>query len=118
MDAAEREQKLKITHIPFDGGTVIELAGSANMTEAALLKKQLARALADSTGVVILDMKDLDFICSMSLGVLVALQHKFRPQRGSFRLARVTAKVLDVFHTTRLDTLFEVFESLDGAKSA
>ena len=57
-----------------------------------------------------LDMKDLSYISSMGLSVLVNTYKRLKENNQALRLKNMNSHVRDVFMYTRLDQLFEIVE--------
>lgn len=57
-----------------------------------------------------LDMKDLSYISSMGLSVLVNTYKRLKENNQTLRLKNMNSHVRDVFMYTRLDQLFEIVE--------
>ncbi|NNM32915.1 MAG: STAS domain-containing protein, partial [Gemmatimonadetes bacterium] len=49
------------------------------------------------------------------LGVLVSLSKKIREQGGELRLASLNEDLRTLFELTKLDTLFQISDDLNGA---
>lgn len=60
---------------------------------------------------VILDMSQIAFIDSSGLGAIVAAMKAIGPDR-KLELSGLTYTVKKVFHLTRMDTIFQIHESL------
>lgn len=65
---------------------------------------------------VILDLSDVQFIDSSGLGAIVAAMKQMGQSR-KLALAGLTPTVEKVFRLTRMDSVFSVFPTLDGALS-
>jgi anti-sigma B factor antagonist len=77
--------------------------------------KDAMRASTDSgCETVILDLSDVQFIDSSGLGAIVAAM-KHMGQARTLALAGLTPTVEKVFRLTRMDSVFSVFPTLDGA---
>ena len=64
---------------------------------------------------VVLDMSELEFIASETLGALVELHRDFRPYQQPFVLAGVHPRIREVLAVTQLDKVFELSDSVDAA---
>lgn len=64
--------------------------------------------------IVVLDLSRVDFIDSSGLGAIVAAMKHMGADR-KLALAGLTPTVQRVFQLTRMDTVFSVFPTLDGA---
>ena len=63
---------------------------------------------------VILDLSEVNFIDSSGLGAIVAAM-KHMGQDRTLALAGLTPTVEKVFRLTRMDSVFSLFSTLDGA---
>lgn len=70
----------------------------------------------DGPEMVILDLSKVNFIDSSGLGAIVASM-KHMGQDRTLALAGLTPTVDKVFRLTRMDSVFNVFATLDGALS-
>lgn len=64
--------------------------------------------------IVVLDLSRVEFIDSSGLGAIVAAMKHMGADR-KLALAGLTPTVQRVFQLTRMDTVFSVFPTLDGA---
>jgi anti-anti-sigma factor len=66
---------------------------------------------------VVLHLKDLSFISSLAMGVMLAFRRSVLAGGGKVKVAAMQPLVLDSFKRARLDKVFEIHETLDGAMS-
>ncbi len=66
---------------------------------------------------VILDLAGLSYADSSTLGVLVTMRRACRDRGGAFCLAGVPQFLSTVLETTRLETIFDQFGSVEAALS-
>ena len=78
--------------------TVIKLAGRLDTTTAPALDKTINEDIADVKNLVI-DVKELEYISSAGLRVLLAAQKKMQ-KIGSMKLTRVCEEVMEVLEMT------------------
>ena len=78
--------------------TAIELAGRLDTTTAPDLDKTIQAELSDTKNLV-LNMKDLEYISSAGLRVLLGAQKKMQ-KIGSMKLTNVCEEVMEVFEMT------------------
>lgn len=64
---------------------------------------------------LIIDMTDLYTIDSSVLGELVAVHFALANVGGRVSLVNLPSKVVDLLRLTKLETVFEVFDSIDGS---
>lgn len=97
---------------------VIRLLDSRIDASAALdFKEVMRRTARESTRDIVLDMEQIDFIDSSGLGAIVATLKHLAPQKRLI-LAAVTPPVDRVFKLTRMDSIFAIFPTVQGAVDA
>ena len=84
---------------------------------AIQFKEQMRVETNGGSGRVILDLSHVDFIDSSGLGAIVASMKQLDGSRR-LDLAGLTPTVDKVFRLTRMDTVFNLYETLDDAVSA
>jgi anti-anti-sigma factor len=94
--------------------TVIALIGSADIDQPAARRGQLREAAAAAQNLV-LDLKELTFMCSSWLGVLIQIYKEARARQAQVRLARASPAITQLLHTTRLTEIMPVFDTLEEA---
>ena len=57
---------------------------------------------------VIIDFADVDFVGSIILGKLISLHRKLGAREGKLTVRNIEPLIREVFHITKLDTLFDV----------
>ena len=94
---------------------IVSVHGSRIDAAVALEFKDAMRTKTDSgPEQVILDLSAVEFIDSSGLGAIVAAMKNLSGDR-KLALAGLTPTVEKVFRLTRMDTVFQVFTTLDGA---
>ena len=105
--------------IEVKGDTVVvRLCGSADMDSCHLLNERLMEASECSPKLMVLDLGGLDFICSLGLGSIVAAYLRMTRAKGRLRLVGPPDQVRELLRITKLDTLLEVHDSVEGAMAA
>jgi len=94
---------------------VVTLAGSADIDQTSALRTRLSQAAGAAPRLLVLDLSELTFVWSMSLGVMVQAHVTVRKGGGQVRLVRPTGPVLKVLETTRLTKLMPTFPSVAEA---
>ena len=77
---------------------IIKLAGRLDTTTAPALDKAINEDIADAKNLV-LDVKELEYISSAGLRVLLAAQKKMQ-KIGKMKLTNVCEEVMEVFEMT------------------
>ena len=60
------------------------------------------------TASVMVDFKDLEYISSAGLGVLLATQKRLSQSGNRLKLINMNSHIKDVFHFARFDMIFEI----------
>jgi anti-sigma B factor antagonist len=63
----------------------------------------------------VVDLDDVGFLDSTALGVLVGVLKRARSEDGDVRIVCTQPRVRKVFEITRLDSAFDLFDSVDEA---
>jgi anti-sigma B factor antagonist len=99
-----------------DGVTVLfvkEDRLDANNSEE--LKVELHRLFEGGTKDMIVDLKDVHFIDSSGLGVLVSGYKNASIKHGTLKLSNLQFQVKSLFELTRLHRVFDIFMTVDDA---
>ena len=94
---------------------VVTIRGSADVGASVNLREALWGAIEAGATQIVCDLSRTDFICSEALGVLITAYLKAHARGGFVRLAGPPPRLREVFETTRLDHLFEVFPDVASA---
>lgn len=84
---------------------------------AIQFKDRMREAIDASSGRIVLDLVQVDFIDSSGLGAIVAAM-KLVPDGRSLELAGLSPTVDKVFRMTRMDSIFSIHDSVEAAVHA
>ena len=99
------------------GGTeVVTLAGEVDLTTAARLRAELL-ALARSE-VLVIDLREVTFMDSTGMGVLVGRLRSARQTGQDLRLVMTHGRVRRNFEITGLERIFPIYHDLESACAA
>ena len=112
------DRPLRIEWARHDRAVVLTLSGSATMDACDGLHRRLEDVGRDGPATLVIDVTDLDFICSMGLGGIVAAHLRAQRSGGSVRLAGPTDAIRKLLEVTQLDTLFPVYDTPAEALTA
>lgn len=79
------------------------------------LKAVLHRFFASGTKDMVIDLKEVHFIDSSGLGVLVSGYKNASTLHGSLKLSNLQSQVKSMFELTRLHRVFDIFTAVDDA---
>jgi anti-sigma B factor antagonist len=86
--------------------------GRENVTDVNLIVDELN---AQNALNVVLDFKNVDYIFSAVLGKLILYLKKIRESGGEIKISGMNNTVKSIFEVTRLDSIFDLFDTLDDA---
>ncbi len=79
------------------------------------LKQKILDELGDDGQKFVIDFSGTGYIDSSGLGLLVTLSKKISEAGGALRLAALNQDLMSLFELTKLDTLLEIFDSVERA---
>jgi anti-sigma B factor antagonist len=80
----------------------------------AEFKRQFAELVQPDAGPLVLDMSEVRFVDSSALGALVGV-HKLCAASGRVAIVGATPTVLGLLRLTRMDRVFDLYDTLDAA---
>lgn len=81
------------------------------------LKLEMNRLFESGSKNLIIDLNDVHFIDSSGLGALVSGFKNASTHQGSIKLSALQAQVKSMFELTRLQRVFEIYQTVDEALS-
>jgi anti-sigma B factor antagonist len=96
---------------------VVEVAGELDLHTSPSLRDRVLTLIEDGTGFLALDLTNVDFMDSSSLGSLVACLKRVRERDGRLVLVGVNGSPRKVLGLTGLDRVFEQVERSDELPS-
>jgi anti-sigma B factor antagonist len=107
------------TEQPVDGADcVVVLGGEVDLYTAPELKQELHRLVAEGATRVVIDMTQTTFIDSTTLGVLLSVVKRVRPEGGTVVLVCPDRNVRRIFEITLLDRVFPIVDTREEAFEA
>ncbi|MCX6641174.1 MAG: STAS domain-containing protein [bacterium] len=83
--------------------------------DSLVFRHELDQALSQGKQKIILDLSEVTAMSSTGLGILIAAYRVVKDKGGTLKLAQLSVKVRSILETTRLISIFEVFDNLDDA---
>ncbi|MDR2617987.1 MAG: STAS domain-containing protein [Treponema sp.] len=102
---------MEIVKTLSEGKTVLSVNGMLSAATTQEFSAAVDEALGESNALV-LDFKDLSYLASAGLRVLVGAQKKLNASGGSLSLLNVRKEVMEVFEVTGLDDIFDIKQGL------
>lgn len=115
MMAPETVRKLKLDVEQVGSAAVVRISGSAGMTEAENMRLKLEELVERKIPLIVLDLGEMDFICSQALGVMISMHVSSRQHNGRLGLVNPQPAVRQLLEITRLTKLFEIYPTVEQA---
>ena len=103
---------LTITSEPGQGFVTIRPAGSLDSNTYTDLQDHVAAITKNKPGVLVLDLKDLSYISSAGVRVVIAAQKTMKAARGGFAIVNLQPQIRKVFELIMALPSPNVFESV------
>jgi anti-sigma B factor antagonist len=101
-----------------DGTTVrLALTGELDIAGAARVEQELERIEREPPATIVLDLRELAFMDSTGLRVIVAADARAREQERRLVIVRGTATVQRIIEMTRLQERLEIVDDLDAVEA-
>ena len=97
------------------GVCVVTLKGRLNVTTTAELEKTFSTLLSENKTKVLLDFRQLEYISSAGLRVLLAAAKQFKKVSGRIVLSSLVPSVKQVFEISGFTSIFPIFSTRDEA---
>lgn len=94
---------------------VIDVEGGINEDNLNPLRKLLEEELEGEIHDFVLDLKDVDFVDSAALELMLWLQERADERLGQVRLVGPSENVAEILRVTRLGKQFDAHEQLEEA---
>ncbi len=99
-----------------NGVILLEIEGNIiGGPDAMSLNEEFHRLVSSGKKLFVLDMKSVEHINSSGLGILIASLNVVRQAGGDLKIANVCSRVQDLLKITKLDQIFESYDSVDAA---
>jgi len=103
---------LTITSEPGEGFVTIRPAGSLDSNTYTDLQEHIAAVTQRKPGALVLDLKDLTYISSAGVRVLIAAQKAMKAAKGGFAIINLQPQIRKVFEIIMALPSSNVFESV------
>ena len=67
---------------------------------------------------LLLNFENVEYLSSAALGKLITLNKKVKAETGKLKLCNIRPQIYDVFKITKLNKLFQIYDSEDKALAA
>jgi anti-anti-sigma factor len=94
---------------------IVSITGRMDALAAPQFDKELETLIAEGETRIIIDFKDLEYISSAGLQIILAAAKKMEEVGGEIILLHLKDAVKEVFEISGFDTLFRIFDDQDAA---
>jgi anti-sigma B factor antagonist len=109
---------MDIVEVKQGGVSTFKLQGRLDSNTSQSFEKRLLDAISDGTKNVIIDFKELDYISSAGLRVILKATKTLKRQDGKIMLCSMQDYVKEVFEIAGFDSFLPIVPSLDDAVKA
>jgi anti-sigma B factor antagonist len=106
-------EDVAITEERVGGRAIITVKGEIDVASAPALRNQLRSVCVEGVGSVVLDLRQVTFLDSSALGVLVGALRRCREVDSQFQLVINSPRLLKIFEITGLTSVFDITGTLD-----
>ena len=107
--------ELAITTRAIDDHTVVSVAGEIDVYTAPQLREKLIDLVDAGDHRIVVDMREVEFLDSTGLGVLVGTLKRVNSAHGSLSLVCAQERILKIFRITGLERVFTIAASVEDA---
>lgn len=102
----------------IEGHSVLALSGEIDVYSAPQFKQAVTGILDANERHLIVDMNNVKYMDSSGFGILLSAVKRLRPIEGTVNLVGCAAPIDRVLRITKLDTLFNMYPTMDEAMKA
>jgi len=95
--------------------TLIVIRGEVGTETVNQFKEKMDQVVNDGKKKLIVDLQEVNYLNSMGLGVFAATLKKLKKSNGDLKLINLSPTVQELLERSRLDKVFDVFESEEEA---
>ncbi len=104
--------EVTISQEQVGNAVVVRVSGELDVASAPELRIKLHELCSEKVGVLVVDLRDVTFLDSSALGVLVGALRRCRESDTQFKLLIDSPRIQKIFDITGLTSVFEITESL------
>lgn len=116
---ADTESRLVIQKTPEF--TRVEFLDRNILDEATIqqIGEELSSLIEDSAmPKMLISFENVEHLSSAALGTLITVNNKIRQKGGQLRLSNIDAQIREVFSITKLDKLFQIYDTAEMATAS
>ena len=106
---------MEIKESKTDGVTVLALSGRLDTLNYGVLEKKLQSLFDDQRIRIVLDCKDLDYVSSSGLRILLMYLKKANGTGGKLTLSRLSRNIREIFDISGFTSIFDIYDNTEDA---
>ena len=108
--------ELKVSDLEnIPNGKLVRFAGDLDATNVESTLDQVTQIIKDGFVFVIADFKNLRYVNSTGLGILLHFSKTAKERNGSFKIANVNDNVYEIIEIIGANTLLDIYDSVEDA---
>ena len=96
---------------------IFNVDGDIDINSSPEIRKIFDKPITEKVMKIVINLSDVSYVDSSGLATLVELLKKTKIYGGKLRLSNLSAKVKSLFEITKLEKLFEIFETVEEANT-
>lgn len=96
---------------------ICNIKDDIDINSSPQIRKSFDRLIKDKTTKIVINLAGVSYIDSSGLATLVEMLKKTRSYGGKIRLSNLAAKVRSLFEITKLEKLFDIYETEEEAST-
>ncbi|GAX35878.1 STAS domain-containing protein [Nodularia sp. NIES-3585] len=96
---------------------ILEPSGILNAAKGNELRREITNITSTGADIVLIDLKDVNFIDSSGLGALVSAMQAVKQTNAKLFICSVNDQVKMIFELTKMDRILKIFATRDEFNS-
>ena len=106
---------MHISQREVNGITTYEIKGDIDINSSPDIREAFEKGVKNKAMKVLVNLNSVSYVDSSGLATLVEMLKKTRVYGGKLRISNLAPKVKSLFEITKLEKLFEIFETEEEA---
>jgi len=106
---------VKISQKQNNDVTILDINGDIDINSSPEMREAFENIANAKTMKVVINLNEVSYVDSSGLATLVEMLKKTRSYGGKMRLASLAPKVKSLFEITKLEKLFDIFDTEEDA---
>ena len=106
---------MKITKTTQQDVVICHINGDIDINSSPDIRKTFAELTASYQKKIVINLAEVSYIDSSGLATLVEMLKKIKSYGGKLRLSNLADKVKGLFEITKLEKIFEIYETAEQA---